>query len=357
MPDASLYSDLAKDQQVELFPTFGYLDEQEASWRLPLAGIASRPGVDSVRQRMFLRLLGRLLKQDTDLLSSHKVFQSRIQGFIAQPQRCRQISVRVSPDAVHRCGRSARSGHFAGLAAVPHARLSPCTLEHGDRPASHQVSIELPPDDTRNFASQVQLVPPSGISVISDIDDTIKVTAVGDRDQVLHNTFLNPFVAVPGMSQLYREWSEAGCAFHFVSSSPWQLLGPLKQLFANEAFPQASLHLRSIRFRDPTVFKLLISPKRYKYRVIMSILRAFPGRQFILVGDSGEKDAEIYGAVARKRPEQVERILIRLAGGGRAWTSKRTRKAFRGLRPALWTDFREPDEVRAMGILPAASSV
>ena len=50
---------------------------------------------------------------------------------------------------------------------------------------------------------------------------------------------------------------------------------------------------------------------QYKTGVIERILADFPRRRFLLVGDSGEQDPEIYGAIARKHPEQVERIFIR----------------------------------------------
>ena len=41
----------------------------------------------------------------------------------------------------------------------------------------------------------------------------------------------------------------------------------------------------------------------------------FPGRRFLLVGDSGERDPEVYAEVARRRPEQVTGIAIRQVAG------------------------------------------
>ena len=110
-------------------------------------------------------------------------------------------------------------------------------------------------------------------------------------------------------------------------------------------FPVGSYHLRSYRFGDPSVFKVFISKKRNKYNIIKSIFRMFPQRRFVLVGDSGEKDAEIYGKVARKFPNQVERILIRRVEG-RAWTRYRVAKAFRKVPMELWQTFRVPTQIR-----------
>jgi phosphatidate phosphatase APP1 len=49
----------------------------------------------------------------------------------------------------------------------------------------------------------------------------------------------------------------------------------------------------------------------------------FPKRRFVLVGDSGERDPEVYAAVARGRPEQVSSVLIRQVHEGMA-TAKAT---------------------------------
>ena len=57
-----------------------------------------------------------------------------------------------------------------------------------------------------------ELLPRRGISVISDIDDTIKVSHVANRGRLLRNTFVNPFAPVPGMAELYQAWREAGAA-------------------------------------------------------------------------------------------------------------------------------------------------
>lgn len=62
----------------------------------------------------------------------------------------------------------------------------------------------------------VQLVEPYGVSIISDIDDTIKDTRVlsGART-VLSNTFFNPTRAIPGMADAYLQWVSELCE-HFV---------------------------------------------------------------------------------------------------------------------------------------------
>lgn len=344
-------SDIETHQQVELFPTFAYQDPLENAWRVSIAGFAFQPAEDGLRQRMFLRVLQRLLRAQGEQLRNSAVFQLRVQGFLAEPQRAKQIVVRIGGTSEQMLRKSRRNGHFRGtclLASDEIERVPMCWSGAGQGTGTIRVEVILPDGDERRFAVHVQLVPRTGVSVISDIDDTIKVSEVAHRGRLLHNTFLNPFVAVPGMAELYQQWAAEGAAFHYVSSSPWQLYGPLSDLFNAANFPAGSFHLRSIRFRDPSVLRLFVSRKRNKSHVIRTIFRIFSGRRFVLVGDSGERDPEIYGAIARKFPRQIERILIRRVAG-RRWTRQRCRRAFRDIPRDRWQTFRVPTQIRHVG--------
>ena len=58
----------------------------------------------------------------------------------------------------------------------------------------------VPEGDERRFSGRCQVLPPKGIAVVSDIDDTIKDSNVLDKKELLANTFLRPFRAVSGMA-------------------------------------------------------------------------------------------------------------------------------------------------------------
>ncbi|MGB7326045.1 MAG: App1 family protein [Rubripirellula sp.] len=60
-------------------------------------------------------------------------------------------------------------------------------------------------------------------------------------------------------------------------------------------FPEGTFHLKQFRLKDSSVLDLLSSQQETKRSAIVPILEAFPQRQFILIGDSGEQDPEIYG--------------------------------------------------------------
>ena len=109
-------------------------------------------------------------------------------------------------------------------------------------------------------------------------------------------------------------------------------------------FPAGAFHLRKFRLKDSSFLSLLDDPVGYKVGIIESLLQTFPRRTFILVGDSGEKDPEVYGILARRFPSQVKRILIRNITD-ESNTGGRFQDAFRELPPTLWTCFEDPSDL------------
>ena len=199
--------------------------------------------------------------------------------------------------------------------------------------------------DGRKFAGTIHLLAAKGISVISDIDDTIKVSDVRNRDELMKNTLVRPFQPVKGMADPYRAWARNdGASFHYVSGSPWQLYPALAEFVRSNNFPTGSFHLKQFRVKDETFLNLFKDPEVYKMAIIEPLFERFPERRFILVGDSGERDPEIYGMLARKHPGQVQRIFIRDVTG-QAPESARYRKAFAGISPHVWKVFDDPAEL------------
>jgi phosphatidate phosphatase APP1 len=129
-----------------------------------------------------------------------------------------------------------------------------------------------------------------------------------------------------------------------VSASPWQLYSPLADFIRSNGFPAGVFYLKSFRWKDETLFNLFEGPEKYKPVVIEPLMKQFPNRRFVLVGDSGERDPEIYGALAREHPQQVAKILIRDVTEEGA-EAERFKTAFRELPPSLWKVFHEPAEI------------
>ncbi|MDB6112293.1 MAG: hypothetical protein JWR69_4043, partial [Pedosphaera sp.] len=118
----------------------------------------------------------------------------------------------------------------------------------------------------------------------------------------------------------------------------------LADFLGSNGFPAGSVHLQPFRAKDRSFFNLFASPKNYKIRTIEPWLKQFPGRRFVLVGDSGQQDPEAYATLARKYPDQVVRILIRdVTGAGP--DAARFQQAFAALPPSLWKIFDDPAEL------------
>ena len=98
--------------------------------------------------------------------------------------------------------------------------------------------------------------------------------------------------------------------------------------------------------QDGSSNELLGSPKDYKLRTIEPILRAFPRRGFVFVGDSGEQDPEVYGELARPHHAQVRPIVIRNITE-EALGNVRLAAAFRDVPADRYLLFREPTELPA----------
>jgi phosphatidate phosphatase APP1 len=157
-------------------------------------------------------------------------------------------------------------------------------------------------------AATVFVVPPAApFLVVSDFDDTVAVTHVESKRAVLKNTFLRDAEtqpAVGGMAPFYRCLASAGAPFAFVSGSPVQLAPRIARFLEKHAFPPAALYLRNL---GPG------SLSGYKEPVLRKLAARF-AQPLVLVGDSGEKDPEIYAALSKELPGRVRRIYLRRAG-------------------------------------------
>lgn len=316
-----------------------------------------------------LRKYLKLKRDDEETL----ILKRRVGPFLVDNEKRKELSIHIGCRAiddedhdycrVFELPRSGKNGHFEALISISDEELETvCTCDHhketsdnngvmtncqgkdGSAILKYQAVTEE--DDDRKFKGVSHLIPPTGISVISDIDDTVKITGVGNKRALLRSTFMEEFKEVPGMSQLYRQWAtDLDAKFHFVSSSPWQLWEELAQFFDKVGFPDATFHLKPVRIKDRTLFDLWKCPIETKTSVLESILKAFPERKFLLVGDSGEKDPEVYGEIARRYPTQVQGIYIRNVTD-ETGKEERFNLAFEGVDPDVWALFKEPEAIR-----------
>ncbi len=296
------------DEWVAFYPTYGRLDPATDVWVLSIHGWVSKEESQHERNGGIERFANALGVGAGE--GRAEAFRARARPFLADSKKGRKISIRVG-EKVFALGESGDNGHVETILRIPVEAVKGRTVGRDFTEGWLPYRAVTRKGDRRDFSGAVQLVAESGLSVISDIDDTIKVTQVLDRRELLANTFLREYRPVPGMAEAYQRWARAGAVFHYVTASPWQLYEPLSQFLRNNRFPAGSLDMKYFRWKDPSLLKLFASPEQSKPDAIARLLAAFPRRRFILVGDSGEKDPEIYGALARKFPGQVAAIFIR----------------------------------------------
>ncbi|MDH7445280.1 App1 family protein [Aquimarina sp. 2201CG14-23] len=154
--------------------------------------------------------------------------------------------------------------------------------------------------------------------VISDIDDTILHTGVASffKWRVIANTFFKNFdkrLPLEGTVDFYKKLrfgkstKEVNPIF-YVSNSPWNLYDYLTAFLHKHAFPKGPILLRDFR----TPFDKTPKPKApHKYSEILNLLALYPNLKFILIGDSGEKDAHIYTEIATDHPDRILAIYLR----------------------------------------------
>lgn len=334
-------SPIHADEQIVFYPGYAYRADGDSSWNVPVHGAVFEPELTSAKRAVALELLRCTLglsRQD----AANEIFKSRARPFLVDNERGKSVAIRLGGKN-YPAGTSAANGHFSTTLRIEAAEVERLRQTEADKAGWLGFQAALSPGESRSFTGRLQLLESQGRSLISDIDDTIKVTQVGNRQAMLANTFLRRFEAVPGMAALYRRWADQGVAFHYVSGSPWQLYQPLAEFCAAEGFPAGSFHLKFFRVKDSSAWAFFGPQERYKTGVIERILADFPKRQFVLVGDSGEQDPEIYGAIARKHPEQIEQILIRNVGGPNAEPA-RFDKAFEGVPRQRWRVFDKPEQ-------------
>lgn len=148
--------------------------------------------------------------------------------------------------------------------------------------------------------------PDARFGILSDIDDTILETGVQRVGQMIRQTFTGsaltrtPFPEAP---VLYRDLAAGVNPVFYVSSSPWNLHAFLVAFLRHRGFPMGSVLLRDLLGTA--------AGREQKEGRIREILDLHPQLPFVLIGDSGEKDPEIYADIVRAYPGRILAAYIR----------------------------------------------
>ncbi len=336
-------SDIRRDETVIFYPTYAHPSKDGKSWRVRLHGIIYELEEGSKKCSVLLSAIRKSVKIEKNSPEA-KTFEQRTRLFLVDNEGGKEIAVQLGRHRV-KCARSGSNGHFAGHAILNRDEMRELLKTNGDSRQWVEFVAETNPGDARRIIGRVQVIPAGGVSVISDFDDTIKITNVRNRKELLANTFTRDFQAAPGMKKLYRALEDRGARFHYVSGSPWQLYPVIAKFLRDTPFPQGSLHLKSVRLKDSSFQNLFAKQRENKMKAIEQILNDFPERTFLLFGDSGEEDPEIYGEIARKHPDRIVGVFIRNVTEQSREDSRYT-SVFEDLNASLWFVFDDPQDVQ-----------
>jgi len=318
------------ENRVTFYTTYGA--QQDDNWVIPLR-IWVHEEPDLARELMAKAVREELVKRagtpELDQVQKDR-FMYRADGFIADSESRETISFSFDNDPEYRQYRlrnaegdsdTDRNGLIEGTITVPNETAK--VLLAAQNSDNGWLTFRAVSDD-HGGVGRVRLIGAEGVSVISDVDDTAKVTNIPSGEaEVLKNTFFREFTAAPCMADLYQSYGD-NVSFHYVSGGPWQMYGPLAEfLFGDDAgFPEGTFHMKNVRtnpFESESyedIWKLIGSGSQQvtleqKIGQISALLQDFPQRDFVLIGDSGEKDPEVFAAIRERFPDQVAEIKIR----------------------------------------------
>ncbi|SMR60528.1 unnamed protein product [Zymoseptoria tritici ST99CH_1E4] len=165
----------------------------------------------------------------------------------------------------------------------------------------HEANISLP------TTVETLIVPPTGLTIISDIDDILRVSEIWDPKQAFLDLFTRPYQPWLDLPSVFASWHAAvpDAHFHYTSDVP-----ELSSAFyANSTL--AHYPFGSFDFR-PTVFTSYSQVSTPRYHNILRQLETFPSRNFVLLGDTSTSSTlSAYVRLANEFPEQIQCIIIR----------------------------------------------
>ena len=138
--------------------------------------------------------------------------------------------------------------------------------------------------------------------IISDIDDTIKLTDVlNSKPEIVRNALLSK-KAFSGMGQLYKELGTKETSIHYVSGSPTIIRSIVNKFLQYNEFPQE---------QNLVLKRGSIHTFEYKVEAIKNIISIEQPDEIILIGDDTEVDPEVYDTISKLNPLKVSGIYIR----------------------------------------------
>ncbi|CAD0107512.1 unnamed protein product [Aureobasidium uvarum] len=328
--DAVVSSLGLNDTQVSALPTQvlnldPYANWTESGWNVRFHGnVYKQPNTSTAD----LNRLANIFLVDTSVEDLPEDQADRARNVTASIFVIQQGDVAVAPISIEPAAKQGSSGEPGGGGAVtPSGGNQTVTLPYNTT-AEGDFDVFVPingnglangneTDQVQRLNTHVQgasignstayLVPTTGLTVVSDIDDILRITKIYEPAQGLLNSFAKEYVPWENMPDIYANWSKSlpNMHFHYLTTTPEQVTRAYMNFTYNH-YPGGSFDTRPLNFSDVSA---TLSIRKF---LLTKIFETFPERKFILVADTSNSDVmKDYPLMATTYPNQVQCIFLR----------------------------------------------
>ena len=208
--------------------------------------------------------------------------------------------------------------------------------------------VQLYTEGTLTGNATSYLVSETGMTIISDIDDILRVTKIYEPKQGILNTFAKPFTPWLNMPDIYRNWtlSLPNMHFHYLTTTPEQITRNYMEFIYNN-YPGGSFDTRPLNFSDVSA---TLSIRKY---LLIKVIETFPQRKFILIADTSNSDVmRDYPEMYKLFPGQIQCIFLRNTSATDPGDKfPYNTKGFKGIPQHNYMFFLHPDDLTNLDIV------
>lgn len=248
-----------------------------------------------------------VVPDSAELITDPRVIRTNLRRFVALALPGVRLRILIGDEQVE----STTDRHGYATVHIPLADARPGWHEY------HVVNVPDADGEAPKIATGEFLAPTvNGLCIVSDVDDTVLRTGLTEGFVAVRQTLTRNAAtrrAVPGMAELYqaieqgRTKSHRTPAFVYLSTGPWNLYEVLTEFLELRKFPKGVLMLTDWGPQERYVMR---SGKQHKRLALSRLFAALPKNRFVLIGDSGQNDPEVYVEAAREHPKSVKAIVI-----------------------------------------------
>ncbi|MBK7055512.1 MAG: hypothetical protein IPH52_10740 [Leptospiraceae bacterium] len=199
-------SDLKEEEDVILYPSYLYLDSSLKEYKVKVHAQVFKKKEDSLKRKILIDNLKEHFVSSNS--SDSKIFEERIRWFLVDNKRDKKISITMLGEN-YPLNKTEANGHSITEISIPAEKITKKELTE----KIIEVKVNPTKRNAKEYLGKIFIIPENTTCLISDIDDTVKISDVRSKKNLIQNSFVNSFQSVKGMQELYTklESSQVGC--------------------------------------------------------------------------------------------------------------------------------------------------